>query len=956
MSALDSLCNLPPAAPPGCCAQAPQPASLRPSNPPGLSAIQYRIGTFTSFRRAMLGQVARPDLLPGILNPFANWREGSDGDYQTMFVELWAYLADILTFYQERIANEAFLPTATQLDSMSRIAALIGYRPSPGAGAGGMVAFTVAKGKTVSVPANFRVGSKAQPPKTAAVFETAVPLLASEEHNAVPLSPVAPTNQFAKLASFGTFFGPTLVDASTLATIASDLYGEAASIYASTFPAFHNAAFQQSSSFVANALDARLSIAAPVFGDIAFNPPDISVIINQSPVQQGFTYKPFTDETTRTIVFRGVNLGLKAGDHLLAVENLAGTDAAHPEKPTLHQVIAVTTDKPTNTTTIRWVEEPNQEYDTSQTEVAVFAFRVTAGVFGNIAPQFDTLSEELTKNGAPLHNKNWDDPNNIWFRLPKPEEAVQSQVLLDGLYDDANGTPQNPGWAVLMTDSPPDPFIAHVVDARQVSRSAYATTAKITRLTFLQTETIPTSPDVFPVRTTVVLCGSEQLALQDNLPLPEQVSGDTLILTGVHKQLQAGQQVILNGPLFSEVSTPETNSELRAIKGQPIASEKFGITTVILDRPLDKTYTRAGSVLLANVVAVTQGETVKDEVLGSGNAREQQSFTLKKSPLTYLPATDPESFAAVESTLIVTVNGVRWRELPTLLESPPDDQAFTTTADSQGKTTIVFGDGFHGARPPSGVDNVHARYRKGIGTSGNVDPGGVQQLIDSAPGLQKVVNPLVTSGGADPEDVTGIRRNAPASVRAFSRAVSAGDYAALALTFPGVGKASSVWITRDEQFHPVIHPYVQLTVAAANQLPLAQQPSFAAKLRRFLDGRRDPNVVLRIVDFTPVPLEVEATIDLDDRFPRQATLAAAQAAGNTFFAFENLDFGQSIHLSSLYAALLAVSGVVDANITTLRRADDASGLNVADTIFIRPTEIASGSFLVTLGQGGFADQ
>jgi uncharacterized phage protein gp47/JayE len=115
-------------------------------------------------------------------------------------------------------------------------------------------------------------------------------------------------------------------------------------------------------------------------------------------------------------------------------------------------------------------------------------------------------------------------------------------------------------------------------------------------------------------------------------------------------------------------------------------------------------------------------------------------------------------------------------------------------------------------------------------------------------------------------------------------------------------------------------------------------------------------VVLRIVDFTPVPLEVEATIDLDDRFPRQATLAAAQAAGNTFFAFENLDFGQSIHLSSLYAALLAVPGVVDANITTLRRADDASGLNVADTIFIRPTEIASGSFLVTLGQGGFADQ
>ncbi len=34
-----------------------------PSNPPGLSAIKYRIGTFTSFRRAMLNKVAAPDLM-----------------------------------------------------------------------------------------------------------------------------------------------------------------------------------------------------------------------------------------------------------------------------------------------------------------------------------------------------------------------------------------------------------------------------------------------------------------------------------------------------------------------------------------------------------------------------------------------------------------------------------------------------------------------------------------------------------------------------------------------------------------------------------------------------------------------------------------------------------------------------------------------------------------------------
>src|SRR5262245_30259735 len=110
MSPLGPLCTLPPAPPAGCCDPPPAPpaAPIRPDNAPGLSAIRYRIGTFTTFRRAMLDAMAGPPPPP----PFANWHEGTAGDYLTALVELWAYLADILTFYQERIYNEAYLPTA----------------------------------------------------------------------------------------------------------------------------------------------------------------------------------------------------------------------------------------------------------------------------------------------------------------------------------------------------------------------------------------------------------------------------------------------------------------------------------------------------------------------------------------------------------------------------------------------------------------------------------------------------------------------------------------------------------------------------------------------------------------------------------------------------------------------------------------------------------------------------
>jgi len=160
------LCQLPPEPAGGCCDPQTAPAAVPLSieNPAGLSAIGYRIGTFTSFRRTMLDRVTGAGGVatsPPVPAPFANWHEGADGDYQTIFIELWAYLTDILTFYQERIANEAYIGTATQSDSSRLLAQLVDYRPSPGAGATGLVAFTVATNRVVAVPQGFRVASRA---------------------------------------------------------------------------------------------------------------------------------------------------------------------------------------------------------------------------------------------------------------------------------------------------------------------------------------------------------------------------------------------------------------------------------------------------------------------------------------------------------------------------------------------------------------------------------------------------------------------------------------------------------------------------------------------------------------------------------------------------------------------------------------------------------------------------
>ena len=182
MSCREELCVLPPGAPPGCCdpIELPPPAPVLPFNPPGRSALAYRIGTFTSFRRAMLDALAKSG---------TPWEESNSPDYQIAIVELWAYLADILTFYQERIINEAFVGTATRRDSLVRLAELLGYRPTPAAGAVGTVAFTIEKGKTVDLPPGFKVGSKPVPGKIAAVITEA----AAGNMGTVPPLPVEST-------------------------------------------------------------------------------------------------------------------------------------------------------------------------------------------------------------------------------------------------------------------------------------------------------------------------------------------------------------------------------------------------------------------------------------------------------------------------------------------------------------------------------------------------------------------------------------------------------------------------------------------------------------------------------------------------------------------------------------------------------------------------------------------
>lgn len=162
-------------------------------NPPGRSVIRYRVGDYSSFREALLQG------LPGEVD-LRGWRPTATGDLALQLLEWWAYLADILTFYDEQIANGAYLGTAFLPGSVEQLVRLIGYRPRPGIGAEGTLAALVsgqptAQG-TVQLPVGFAVQSKPGPgeqPKVFEVSDAAVSVLPSAAGGVVPIDVVQNT-------------------------------------------------------------------------------------------------------------------------------------------------------------------------------------------------------------------------------------------------------------------------------------------------------------------------------------------------------------------------------------------------------------------------------------------------------------------------------------------------------------------------------------------------------------------------------------------------------------------------------------------------------------------------------------------------------------------------------------------------------------------------------------------
>ncbi len=448
---------------------------------------------------------------------------------------------------------------------------------------------------------------------------------------------------------------------------------------------------------------------------------------------------------------------------------------------------------------------------------------------------------------------------------PIVEAVCGNTIELDGLYDGL----QSGRW-LIVTGERTDTFVPGTIGTELVMLSGV--TQRVHQVPVSSTGSLMTS-------------GNSQMN-QGNGPVAQ--SDELISLGDGHKIAGNGKKAM--GGNQQQVNT----TRMRDLPGDKRH------TFISLANDLAYSYKRDTVTIYGNVVQATNGET-RVEALGSGDGtKELQQFHLRKSPLTYVPASNA---AGITSTLQVRVNNILWHETDDLAAAHPTDRTYITQEDDNSQTSVVFGNGEHGARLPSGVENVKAVYRFGIGTPGNVKAKQISLLSSRPLGVKGVINPKPATGGADAESSDQARRNVPLAVKALDRLVSVEDYADFARTFAGIGKASSIRLSNGHR------QLVHLTIAGANNIPIDVNSALFQNLFQALRQLGDPFEPLQVALCEVLPLTIAADVRLLPDYEWEAVEPVLRATVLDAFGFEQRELGQSVFLSEVMSVMQSVAGV-----------------------------------------------
>jgi hypothetical protein len=551
--------------------------------------------------------------------------------------------------------------------------------------------------------------------------------------------------------------------------------------------------------------------------------------------------------------------------------------------------------------------------------------------------------------------------------LPQADHHEPAKLYLDNDYTIA------PESYVAIMRPDLQPLVVTPKRIVQCSLSAYGMSGKTVLLNLSEDDPWIATPPKEPfatVRGTRVFAGSDKLELAE-AAIKTEIAASEIELGDLYDGLQPGRWLIVAGERSDIIAENRIVPGVKAAELVMIAAveQRMALadgavrlgdkvhTFITLAKSLAYRYRRDTVTIYGNVVRATHGETRK-EVLGSGDASKPlQTFTLKQPPLTFVSAS---TVSGVNTTLEVRVNDVLWHEADMFASLAPQDRKFVTRTDDDSKTSVVFGDGKYGLRLSTGVENIKATYRSGIGKAGNVKAGQLSLLATRPLGLKEVTNPIHASGGADKESRDQARKNAPLALMALDRLVSTRDYADFSRTFAGIGKAVALPLPRprsDIGKAPALpgpdrrRRSVQVTIAGVEDAPIEMTSDLYRNLTDALHRFGDPYLPIELVVRERSALVISAKVKIDPDYQWETLEPRIRAAVLDRFSFENQDLGEDVFMSDAINAIQAVRGVVYVDVDTFDAISEAALLEgfsnqtlknpqLFDRIPIEPTQIA----------------
>jgi predicted phage baseplate assembly protein len=539
----------------------------------------------------------------------------------------------------------------------------------------------------------------------------------------------------------------------------------------------------------------------------------------------------------------------------------------------------------------------------------LYALRASVAPFGHNAPLYASTPRDWrpwdeggwASEDTAAFPHNWDTDG---WPITRTSANVDHEDGRTILLDQEVKAVADDDWVVLVSRN--EGARTYQAERLSVESTAdFGLSGKVTRVVLKAAPggTAPTSAiDQYLMRETSVHTASQRLELAE-LPIERLAAGTSAIeLENIVPDLEPGRRVVLVG---------ERSGDFEGVPGVEdleLSSVGQGAFSILyLVTPLAYSYKRSTVRIHANVVAATHGES-RAEVLGSGDASVPfQVFFPKRNPITYVSSSQSASGGA--STLDVRVNGVRWHEASSFYPLGPADRRFIIRLNDEGRSEVQFGDGTHGARLPTGVENVAARYRSGVGTVGLVGADRITLLPRTPLGVRAVTNPIASCGAQDPETRDAARDHAPGTVRTLERIVSLTDFEDFAGTFSGIGKARADWVWAGSQ--RVVH----VTVAGPDGADVG--PEVLDNLIAAIGRARVPHVPARVTPFARLFFSLTANLTIDPDRESDTVLAAADAALRAAFSFRERAFAQRVATSQVIAVLERVEGVVAVDLDTL---------------------------------------